>query len=65
LLDTLRRWLRPFRVPRMQLDTLRLRLLKIGGRVYQLRDRVRLCLAASHPGHPLWDHLATVRRRHE
>jgi Transposase DDE domain group 1 len=65
LLDTLRRWLRPLAVPPMQLDTLRLRLLKIGGRVYQCRDRVRLRLAASHPGHPLWDHLAAYQALHE
>ena len=65
LLDTLRRWLTARRVARMQLDTLRLRLLKIGGRVYQLRDRVRLRLAASHPGQPLWDHLAAYCRLHE
>jgi Transposase DDE domain group 1 len=65
LLDTLRRWLRPLVVPPMQLDTLRLRLLKIGGRVYQCRDRVRLRLAASHPGHPLWDHLAAYQALHE
>ena len=58
LLDTLRRWLGTHRVPRMQLDTLRLRLLKIGGRVWQRRDHVRLRLASSHPGQPLWDHLA-------
>ena len=68
LLDTLRRWLRTMRVARImlqQLDTLRLRLLKIGGRVWQWRDRVRLRLAASHPGQPLWDHLAAYHRLHE
>ena len=65
LLDTLRRWLRTMRIAPMQLDTLRWRLLKIGGRVYQLRDRVRLRLAASHPGHPLWDQLAAYHRLHE
>ena len=65
LLDTLRRWLRAMRVERMQLDTLRLRLLKIGGRVWQRSDRVRLRLASSHPGQPLWDHLATYHRLHE
>jgi hypothetical protein len=58
LLDTLRRWLSVRRVARMQLDTLRLRLLKIGGRVWQQRERVRLRLAASHPSQPLWDQLA-------
>lgn len=65
LLDTVRRWLAAMRVARMQLDTLRLRLLKIGGRVSQLGDRVRLRLAASHPGQPLWDHLAAYCRLHE
>ena len=47
------------------LDTLRLRLLKVGGRVWQLSDRVRLRLASSHPGHPLWLHLAAYRARRE
>jgi len=65
LLDTLRRWLLTRAVPPLQLDTLRLQLLKIGGRVYQLRDRVRLRLAASHPGQPLWDHLAAHHRLRE
>ena len=54
----MRRWLVACTVPALQLDTLRLRLLKIGGRVYQLQDRVRLRLASSHPGQPLWLHLA-------
>ncbi len=62
LLDTLRRWLEARRVEPMQLDTLRLRLLKIGGRVYQWHDRVRLRLATSHPSQPLWDHLAAYHR---
>jgi hypothetical protein len=61
LLDTLRRWLVALAVPRSQLDTLRLRLLKIGGRVWQLGDRVRLRLASSHPGHLLWSRLALAR----
>ena len=63
--DTVRRWLATTRVGRMQLDTLRLRLLKIGGRVWQWSDRVRLRLASSHPGQPLWDHLAAYHRLHE
>jgi Transposase DDE domain group 1 len=62
LLDTVRRWLAARQVARMQLDTLRLRLLKIGGRVWQQADRVRLRLAASHPGQPLWDHLTAYHR---
>ncbi len=61
LLDTLRRWLVALAVPRSQLDTLRLRLLKIGGRVWQLGDHVRLRLASSHPGQPLWARLAHAR----
>jgi hypothetical protein len=58
LLDTLRRRLRAQGYPPLQLDTLRLRLLKIGGRVRELATRVRLHLASSHPGQPLWDLLA-------
>jgi hypothetical protein len=65
LLDTLRRWLAQRAVPRLQLDTLRLQVLKIGGRVWQLTDRVRLRLAASHPGQPLWAHLAAHRHLRE
>ena len=60
LLDTLRRWLAAI-VPQdaaIQLDTLRLRLLKIGGRVRELHARIRLHLASSHPGEPLWTALA-------
>ena len=58
LLDTLRRWLAATEAARFQFDTLRLRLLKIGGRVRELVGRVRLALATSHPGEPLWHHLA-------
>jgi Transposase DDE domain group 1 len=65
LLDTLRRWLLAVAVPPLQLDTLRLHLLKIGGRVWQLRDRVRLRLASSHPGQSLWLHLAAHPRLRE
>jgi hypothetical protein len=54
LLDTLRRWLTRLGAARLQLDTLRLRLLKVGGRVRQLLTRVRLHLASSHPGESLW-----------
>ena len=63
LLDTLRRWLARLGAPRMQLDTLRLRLLKIGGRVRQLLTRVRLSLASHHPGEPLWRLLAVYPLR--
>ena len=58
LLDTLRRWLLAAGMERIQLDTLRLRLVKIGGWVRELAHRVRLHLASSHPGQPLWDLLA-------
>ena len=50
LLDTCAAGWARARCARMQLDTLRLRLLKIGGRVCQRADRVRLRLASSHPG---------------
>jgi hypothetical protein len=59
LLDTLRRRLSARGHPPLQLDTLRLRLLKIGGRVRELATHVRLHLATSHPSQPLWDLLAT------
>ena len=59
LLDTVRRWLVRLGGERVRLETLRLRLLKVGGRVSQLRDRVRLRLAGSHPGEPLWRLLAS------
>ena len=59
LLDTLRRWLVQAGSVRVQLDMLRLTLLKIGGRVLQFGDHVRLRLASSHPGQSLWALLAT------
>ncbi len=61
LLDTLRSWLAATEAARLQLDTLRLRLLKIGGRVWERAGWVRLALAASHPAAPLWHHLAARR----
>jgi hypothetical protein len=42
----------------MQLDTLRLRLIKIGGRVRELATKVRLHLASGHPGQSLWHALS-------
>jgi hypothetical protein len=63
LLDTLRRWLIAAGAARLQLDTLRLRLLKIAGRVRQLGTIVRLHLATSHPGELLWLLLSTHPRR--
>jgi Transposase DDE domain group 1 len=60
LLDTLRCWLRQSGVAALRLDTLRLRLVKIGGWVRRHTDGFRLHLASSHPGEPLW-HLLTAR----
>jgi hypothetical protein len=56
LLDTLRAWLlqQIGAAARVQLDTLRLRLLKIGGRVRELPGRILVHLSSSHPGEPLW-----------
>ena len=62
LLDTLRRWLAGTEAVRYQFDTLRLQLLKVGGRVRECADRIRLHLASSHPGEPLWAHLAARLR---
>ena len=61
LLDTLRNWLVDTEAATYQFDTLRLRLLKIGGRVREFADRVRLSLASSHPAEPLWRALAQRR----
>jgi Transposase DDE domain group 1 len=63
LLDTLRRWLVQAGNERLRLETVRLRLIKIAGRVRQLPTRIHLRLASSHPGEPLWHHLATREGR--
>lgn len=54
LLDTLRRKLIEGGAWRRQLDTLRLSLIKIGGRVRELFTKVGLHLASGHPGQSLW-----------
>jgi Transposase DDE domain group 1 len=59
LLDTIRRWLARLHVPHLQLGTLRLRLIKIGGWLRRRRDGLSLHLASSHPGEPLWRLLAS------
>jgi hypothetical protein len=59
-MDTLRRKLVVAGIERMQLDTLRLRLVKIGGRVRELLTKVRLNLASGHPGQHLWEALTTA-----
>jgi DDE family transposase len=63
LLDTLRSWLlqQIGAAARVQLDTLRLRLLKIGARIRELPDRVLIHLASSHPAEPLWRALLPYR----
>jgi Transposase DDE domain group 1 len=58
LLDTLRRSLMAAGMARMQLDTLRLRVIKIGGWVREQLQTPHLHLASSHPGEPLWHLLA-------
>jgi hypothetical protein len=58
LMDSLRRKLVEAGVERMQLDTLRLSLIKIGGRVRQLLKKMRLHLASGHPGQRLWHMLS-------
>jgi hypothetical protein len=58
LLHTLRSWLAPLEAARVQLDTLRLGLLKIGARVLSHGRRIRLRLSSHHPGEPLWAHLS-------
>lgn len=60
LLDTLRRKLVAAGIARMTLESIRLRVVKIGGRVRQWPGRVRLHLASSHPGQPLWHLLAAA-----
>jgi hypothetical protein len=54
LLDTVRRWLMAAGTARMQLDTLRLRVIKIGGWVREHLQTLQLHLASSHPAEPLW-----------
>ena len=58
LMDALRRKLVRGGARRMQLDSLRLRLIKIGGRVRELLTKVRLHLASGHPGQALWHALS-------
>jgi hypothetical protein len=61
VLDTLRRWLLHARVAPMTLETLRLRLVKIGGWVRERADHVHLRLASSHPSEEWWRLLAQSR----
>ena len=65
LLSAAAYWLEAANVSPMRLETLRLLLLKIGARVYELTSRVRLRLASSHPDQQLWAILAARPRPHE
>ena len=58
LLDTLRRKLLASGARRMQLDTLRLLLIKVGGRVRELLRKVCMHLASGHPGQSSWHTLS-------
>jgi hypothetical protein len=58
LMDTLRKKLVDGGIERMQLDTLRLKLVKIGGRVRELLTKVCVHLASGHPGRYLWHALS-------
>ena len=68
LLDQLRRWLLSAQAARLQLDTLRLRVIKIGGWVRECTDflipDVCVHLSSHHPGLALWLLLARVTRLH-
>jgi hypothetical protein len=58
LMDALRRKLVASGTRRMQLDTLRLVLIKVGGRVRELMTKVRMHLATGHPGQSSWHALS-------
>ena len=60
MLDELRRRLTAAGMRRTQLDTLRLLVVKVGGRVRQLLTKVRLHLASGHPGQRLWYALSSA-----
>jgi len=66
LLDQLRRWLLSAQAARLQFDTLRLRVIKIGGWVREHSGfgipSVCVHLSSHHPGLALWRRLAQDRR---
>ncbi len=66
LLDQLRRWLLSAQAARLQFDTLRLRIIKIGGWVRERTDfpipDVCVHLSSHHPGLSLWTLLARASR---
>ena len=58
LMDALRRKLVASGARRMQLDTLQLVLIKVGGRVRELMTKIRMHLAYGHPGQSSWHALS-------
>jgi hypothetical protein len=58
LMDALRRKLVSSGARRTQLDTLRLSLIKIGGRVRELLTKIKLYLGSGYPGRSSWHALA-------
>lgn len=58
-LDTVHGWLSRPSLPQLQLATLRLQVLKIGGWVHERLEGIHLHLAHSYPAEPLWHLLAT------
>jgi hypothetical protein len=68
LLDQLRRWLLAANAARLQLDTLRLRIIKIGAWVREPSGfaipAICLHLSSHHPGRALWPLLARASRVH-
>ncbi len=68
LLDQLRRWLLAAQVARLQFDTLRLRVIKVGGWAREstgfVIPSICLHLSSHHPGRALWLFLARASRIH-
>jgi len=68
LLDQLRRWLLAAQAARLQFDTLRLRVIKIGGWIRESSHFGIACiclhLSSHHPARPLWPLLARASRVH-
>jgi hypothetical protein len=63
IFQRLRRWLKGTALARVQMDTLRLRLLKIGGSVEHRGSRVILHLSDSYPWQAVWTHLAQTAQQ--
>jgi len=63
LLDTVRRWLQQAAIAPMTLETVRLRLLKIGGWVRERAHHAQLRLASSHPSEDWWRALDRLRHQ--